>query len=304
MERAVVTGGTGFIGKYLVETLIRYNVDVVVLVRDYEKAYSLFGDKVKIVVYHSKDYVELLKSDIKVSVFYHLAWEGVSPEKKNDRLRQINNIDFAMEMMEYAAVLKANRFVGTGTVAEYSFCEDVMDFEEKQTPNDLYGAAKTATHYLLEVWARQLKIPFNWVVIPSTYGIGRKDKNIITYTISTLLKNEIPEYGYLTQMWDFLYVEEVARALYYIGDMGAIGKTYGIGSGVYKPLRYYIETIRDYINPDLELGIGKIPELSQKAFSSCVSINDLTEDTGFIPKIQFEQGIKMTIDYYKNSPIL
>ena len=113
--------------------------------------------------------------------------------------------------------LKTKKFIGIGTVAEYSFCESIMDVNAKQTPNDMYGAAKTAVHYLLETRARILKMPFIWTVIPSTFGEGRRDNNIITYTIMSLLRGEKPEYGYLTQMWDFLYVKEVVRALRYIG---------------------------------------------------------------------------------------
>ena len=43
-------------------------------------------------------------------------------------------------------------------------------------------------------------------------------------------------------------VEDVAQALISIGKYGVQGKIYGIGSGVYKPLRWYIETIRDIIS--------------------------------------------------------
>ena len=42
-----------------------------------------------------------------------------------------------------------------------------------------------------------------------------------------------------------------------------------------------------------------IPSLSDKAFSSCVSIYDITKDTGFVPKISFEEGIRRTIPYYR-----
>lgn len=164
----------------------------------------------------------------------------------------------------------------------------------------MYGAAKTSAHYMLEAYARILGIPFNWVVLPSTFGEGRRDDNIITYTITTLLRGERPQYGMLMQMWDFLYVGEVARALRLIGEKGIPGKTYGIGSGVYRQLKDYIMKIRDIIDPQLELGIGDIPSLSDKAFSSCVNIYELVKDTGFEPKVSFEEGISRTIEYYRN----
>ena len=100
-------------------------------------------------------------------------------------------------------------------------------------------------------------------------------------------------------MWDFLYVSEVARALRYIGEKGMAEKTYAIGSGVFKPLKDYIMQIRDIINPELELGIGEVPSFSNRAFSSCVSIYDLTKDTGFVPEVDFVTGITRTIKYYQ-----
>ena len=299
MKKALVTGATGFIGSRLVKELIDNNIEVIALVRDVEKAKDVLGDSVEAIEYHSYEYDALMVGNHHIDAFYHLAWEGVAPEKKNDRVLQVKNIDLAMEMLEYAKSIGAKRFIATGTVAEYAFCEDIMDVNAKQTPNDLYGAAKTASHYMLETWARNIDMPFNWVVIPSTYGEGRRDNNILTYTIKSLLKREKPSYGYLTQMWDFLYVGEVARALYLIGQKGIEGKTYAIGSGDYRPLREYVEVIRDTIDTDLELGIGEIPSMSDKAFSSCVSISELNKDTGFIPQVTFEEGIKKTIEYYR-----
>lgn len=136
------------------------------------------------------------------------------------------------------------------------------------------------------------------MVIPSTFGERRTDNNDITYTVTTLLSGKKPLYGNLTQMWDFLYVGEVARAIRMIGEKGIPGKIYGIGLGQYKPLRAYIEEIRDIINPDLPLGIGEKPALSQQPFSSCVNIYDLIADTGFTPKISFSEGIEMTIKFF------
>ena len=53
-------------------------------------------------------------------------------------------------MLEYASEIGAKCFISIGTEAEYSFCEDVMDVDAKQTSNDLYGEAKTAAYYMLK----------------------------------------------------------------------------------------------------------------------------------------------------------
>lgn len=301
MNKVIVTGGTGFVGKWLTAELTKQGIEVIVLARKHSvKEESLNGSRVEYILYDSEEYERLaVEEQGNIDVFYHLAWGGVSAEEKNDCEIQLNNIGFSVKMLELAGLLKVGKFIATGTVAEYSMCESIMDVNARQTPNDMYGAAKTATHYMLETRARMLKIPFIWAVLPSTFGEGRRDSNIITYTIVSLLRKEKPCYGDLMQMWDFLYVAEVARALRYIGEKGITEKNYAIGSGIFKPLKNYIETIRDIIDPALPLGIGEVPSLSKKAFSSCVSIYDLTKDTGYIPEIGFEEGIRRTIPYYR-----
>ena len=255
----------------------------------------------RVIQYHTDMFSALEEESGTIDAFYHLAWAGVSTENKNDGRLQLNNIQFSMEMMDYAVKIHAKRFLGMGTVAEYAFSDNTIEANgSRQTPNDMYGAAKTSSHYMLEAYARIMKIPFNWIVLPSTFGEGRRDDNIITYTITTLLRRGRPQYGMLTQMWDFLYVGEVVRALRLIGEKGLSSKTYGIGSGIYRQLKDYIVKIRDIIDPTLELGIGDIPSLSNRAFSSCVNIYELAKDTGFEPRIAFEEGICRTISYYQS----
>lgn len=304
MQRVVVTGGTGFIGSWLIKELLRHRIEVLALVRDKQTVKPEVlenGRLLKLVEYNTDDFYALEKENRKIDAFYHLAWAGVSTKQKNDAKLQMENLHFSMEMLEYAKKIGASRFLGMGTVAEYAFSENTIEANgSRQTPNDMYGAAKTSAHYMLETYARIMDMPFNWVVLPSTYGEGRRDDNIITYTITSLLRGERPSYGMLMQMWDFLYVAEVARALRLIGEKGISGKTYGIGSGVYRQLKDYIVKVRDIIDPSLELGIGDMPALSDKAFSSCVNIYELVKDTGFEPEVTFEEGIRKTIEYYRN----
>lgn len=303
MKRAIVTGATGFIGSWLVQELIHSGYEVVVVVRNVNKLIpDIMSNSSCFII--EKDICNLKEddfdSDKTYDVFYHLGWSGVSPEYKNESDKQMRNIPMSLNALEVCNRIGCRLFIASGTVAEYALTDDIMNLNLRQSPNDMYGAAKVSVHYFMEVRARQLNQPFIWTVIPSTFGERRTDSNIITYTIRTLLKGKKPLYGNLCQMWDFLYVAEVVRALRLIGEKGIVGKVYGIGSGEYRPLRDYIIEIRDIINPKLELGIGEIPSMSKQTFSSCVNIYDLIRDTGFKPIIGFEEGIKKTIDYLSN----
>lgn len=302
IKRVVVMGATGFIGTYLVENLLGQNYSVTILVRHKARVSShAWKGKVSILEWDGVDPKALKVQETGYDTFFFAAWDGVAPEHKNDVGLQVRNITYALNSMELAKKLGCSKFVATGTVAEYVFCENTIDVNEKPAPSDFYGAAKVSVHYMLEVLARQISMDFIWAVLPSTFGPGRKGNNIITYTICTLLKKQKPRYGDLEQLWDFLYVTEVAKALRLIGEKGKPGKIYGIGSGQYRKLREYVEEIRDCIDPQLELEIGVLPDMTAKTFSSCVNIFDLIQDTGFQIETSFGEGIKETILFIKEN---
>ena len=298
MKAVILTGATGFVGKWLVRDLLDTGVDVTIIVRDKSRVEASWADKVHIYESDYRDYKNLQIPGHKYDAFYHLAWDGVASKYKDDLDRQKKNIDMSVEALMLAKRLECKKFIAAGTVAEYAYCDQIMDFNQRQMPNDIYGAMKISVYNILDVMSRKHGVDFIWAVLPSTYGEGRDNDNIVTYTIEKLLRKEKPVYGNLLQIWDFLYVKEVARALRLIGEKGK-SKVYGVGSGQYRRLKDYICMIRDIIDPSLELGIGELPQMSDKSFSSCVGIYDLVKDTDFQVKIGFEQGIKNTILYYK-----
>ena len=68
-----------------------------------------------------------------------------------------------------------------------------------------------------------------------------------------------------------------------------------------KPLYKYIETIRDEIDSNIELKFGEIVINKNQVINLYADIEELSKDTGFIPKIDFKEGIRKTIQFYKNN---
>ena len=66
-------------------------------------------------------------------------------------------------------------------------------------------------------------------------------------------------------------------------------------------LKQYIVLIRDLINPELPLGIGEIPSSKTRHQNVLISNQDLFEDYGYIPRMKFEDGIKIVIERVRNS---
>ncbi len=296
MERVIITGANGFIGRHLVREIVRQGAEVTAIVRNG----SRFSDCLDghVVIVEADDYE---RADLKHSgydAFYHLAWGGVDARQKKDLSLQLNNISLAVSAMQLAKRCGCRKFIGVGSIAEYRLYDHPIDCSEKQTPLDFYGAAKAASCHMLDVLARQMEMPFIWAVLSSVFGEGSEDNNIIIYTIKELLAGRRPRFGSLTQMWDFLYITDVVRALRLLGEKDVEGRVYGIGSGSYAPLREYITKIRDMINPELELGIGEMSD-NRNVLGSCMETYYLKRDTGFCPEVPFEDGIRKTIEFYK-----
>jgi nucleoside-diphosphate-sugar epimerase len=136
--------------------------------------------------------------------------------------------------------------------------------------------------------------------ILSTYGEGMGEKALIVYLIKTLLTGEKPMLTKCEQLWDFMYSQDTAQAMLAIAEKGVDGKTYPIGSGAAKPLREYVEIIRDIINPSIELGFGEKEYYPHQPMYLCADISELRNDTGFKPSVNFEDGIRKTIEWVKS----
>ena len=93
------------------------------------------------------------------------------------------------------------------------------------------------------------------------------------------------------QIWDYINVQDVARALLLIAEKGHNGRTYPLGSGTGRPLKEFVEDIQSIISPRVKVNFGT-KEYYPHQPMFLVSDNEiLNSDTGFTPIIPFKQGI-------------
>lgn len=138
-----------------------------------------------------------------------------------------------------------------------------------------------------------------WARILSVYGPHDGPNTMISGTIQKLLAGQCPDLTAGEQKWDYLYSADAADALYRMACHGRSGAVYPVGSGTARPLREYIETLRDAIDLALPLGLGKIPYGPQQVMFLQADITQLAADTGFAPRTAFADGIRATIAWAK-----
>lgn len=298
MKRVVVIGANGFIGGQLTLKLARMNYDVLALV--YKDArVSTLKDSSNITI---KEYTfdTLLTLDVDdYDTIYHMAWSGVDTCHKNEAYAQVQNIEYGLKVIDFARSNNIGKIIVPGSASEYACGNNIIDGNNVPSPSDMYSACKVAAHYVCGTYAKQNNIGLIWTNITSVYGPGRNDNNLITYVIKKLLTGERPNTTKLEQQWDYIYIDDLIDALIAVGEKGIAGRTYPIGSGRHCQLMDYVRIIQQAINPELPLGIGEIPYKTNKIDNQVMDISSLRTDTGFEPKIQFEEGIVRTIDYLK-----
>ena len=117
---------------------------------------------------------------------------------------------------------------------------------------------------------------------------------MIMSSIKKFLEGEIPSFTKGEQLWDYLYAKDAGRALRLLGEKGKAGSIYCLGSGQKRPLREYMELLRNIVAPEAELGLGELPYSPNQVMELWADISELTRDTGFAPEYSFEEGIRET----------
>lgn len=304
MEHIVITGADGFIGSHLVKQFVDkgYMVTAIVI-KDSPTRYRIEGiPNVTIVEGDLAQWGEL--ADVMPQAplaFFHLAWAGVSPESRNSLEIQLPNIELSLNAVQLSHKIGAQRFILPGSTTEYTDCGKPINEKACPSPQNAYGAAKISSRYLCRALCEELDLPYIYVVITGIYSEDRVDNNVIYYTISSLLDGECPVFTKLEQEWDYVHINDVLRAMILIAEKGKPGAFYVIGHGDNWPLSNYIYQIRDAIDPNLPLGIGKIPYKNNKMPSSCVDLTSLRKDTGFEPEIPFSEGILRVVEKVKEA---
>lgn len=298
MKRAIVTGATGAVGTALIKELINNNIEVLVFCRkgSARNANIPVNPLVHTMYCDLTELSQIENSTGKTyDTFYHFAWMGTTGDARNDMYLQNRNVRYALDAVGAASRFGCKKFIGAGSQAEYGRVEGVLKPDTPAFPEMGYGIAKLCAGQMTREYSHQLGMEHIWVRILSVYGPNDGAQSMVMSTINKLKKGEVPQFTKGEQMWDYLYSGDAAKAFFLLGDKGIDGKTYVLGSGTARPLAEYIKNIRDVVNPNAEIALGAIPYSPKQVMHLEADINDIKNDTGWIPTTQYKAGIKKII---------
>lgn len=301
--RILLTGAGGFIGSFLCRDLLRGGHTIAVLSRSSDpwRLRSVLNQLT--CLRGSLADLASVASEIKdfaPDAVAHLAWQGVANHRRNDS-GQVANVGWTADMVELSHAAGARTFLGLGSQAEYGPKSVVIGPEEDAAPTTLYGEAKLAAGRIGARLAANAEMRFLWVRVLSTFGPTDHVYWLIPDLIGALLAGKRPALTMGGQLWDFLFVEDAARAIRLALESTSGAGTYVLGSGHARSLRSTIETIRDEIDPGLPLGFGEIPYRADQVMRLEADISALKRDFGWEPAVGFEAAIRTTVQWYRSN---
>ncbi|MCI2056196.1 MAG: NAD(P)-dependent oxidoreductase [Oscillibacter sp.] len=302
MKRAIVSGAAGFVGSAVVAALEQHGVEVCAVVPpDFAtgpKQFRLERSQATIVECDLRDYAtldKLLPWD-SADVFYQLAWEGLSPQQITDWSLQLENVGWNMNAIVVAAKLGCKAFIGAGTISQ----DELATAEGRRYQQDRHRVFRVAAQSCEDMGrsvAMEQGISFFWPIISNVYGEGERMPRLVTNLCKSLLRGESVALSAGTQLYDFIYRSDAGEAFYRIGEYGKEGRRYNISSGDSKPLKEYLSQLRDVVAPDSTLEFGARPFAGIPLPKESFDITALTEDTGFLPAVSFQEGVARVRDW-------
>ena len=303
MQKAIVTGANGFVGSAVCKELSDRGIKVTAVVRNEDSSIDRIKDIGNLnIVFCEMSEIERLPSitNEMYDVMYHFAWMGSAGHLRADYEVQLNNVKWTCDAVRTAKQLGCKRFVFAASIMEYEI-QKLMQTNKNAGANTLYSASKITAEYMARIVANSCEIDYLGGVISNIYGPGEIGPRLINTTIRKMQNQEFCEFSPGEQIYDFIFIDDAAKAFVAIGEKGKKNTSYYIGSLFPKPLKEYLLDLRDVVSPGTEIGLGVLPfcgvSLSYKEFD----IEALKKDTGFAPVVPFKEGIRLTADWLKEN---
>lgn len=326
MSRTLITGGAGFIGSNLADSLLSQGHEVTVFdslargggERNSEWLSARHGDALRLVRGDVRDYDSLAKAAQGAEIIYHLAGQvAVTTSVADPRTDFEANALGSFNALEVARSLKTNPiFVLTSTNKVYGAMEDVAvieketRYEYRDTPQGIaesqpldfhspYGCSKgTADQYARDYWRIYglRTVVFRMSCIYGTRQFGIEDQGWVAHLIiSAVLGRPITVYGNGKQVRDVLYIDDLVRAFQLAAERidVTVGQVYNIGGGVENSLSIWIE-FKEYLAALLGRMVEPAAYADWRPGDQPIFVSDTGKAArgfGWRPSVSKEEGI-------------
>ena len=213
------------------------------------------------------------------------------------------NVQGTLNLLQAAKEAKTQRFLQVSTDEVYgTLGKDGYFYETTPlAPNSPYSASKASADLLVRAYYETYKMPVLNTRCSNNYGPYQYPEKLIPFFISQLLKGEkVPVYGDGMNVRDWLYVYDHCSAIDTVLHKGRVGEVYNIGGHNEKTNLEITKIILDAMGKD-ESSIKYVEDRLGHDRRYAIDNHKIQTELGWEPSVTFEEGIKLTIDWYLNN---
>lgn len=309
MTKVLVTGGAGFIGNCFVRHMLKkypdyqiINLDVLTYAGNIENLDDVKDNpNYKFVKGNicDKKLVNKLMSEVDMCV--HFAAEShVDRSITGPEIFIETNIMGTQILLEGARHNKIKRYLQVSTDEVYGSLGPTGLFTEDTplAPNSPYSASKTGADLLVRAYYETYKMPVLTTRCSNNYGPYQYPEKLIPLFIKKLLAGEkVPVYGDGLNVRDWLYVYDHCEAIDVVLHKGKAGGIYNIGGNNEKTNMEITKIVLAGMKKD-ESSIEYVEDRLGHDKRYAIDSSKMKNELGWEPKVKFEDGIKITIDWY------
>ena len=302
MEKVIITGADGFVGSYTVKYFLEHGKAVLALdmgaeARRLEKHPNLTYMQCDIT--DIKGMMEKIPVE-KYDTFIHFAWAGSAGPERMDYNLQMKNALNTVAVLKAAKDLGCSRFLCSGSIMEYEVEAAIHSQGSRPGMGYIYGMGKHIAHCMCKSIAANIGIDLLWPMITNAYGVGELSPRFVNTTLRKIINGEPLQFTSAIQNYDFVYVTDVAKAIYLVAEKGVPFCEYMIGSGNARTLREFILEMVAACGPDSKPLFGDVPFTGTNMPLSTFGIDAIRKDCGFETEVSFAEGTKRTMDWLKS----
>ena len=310
--RLLVTGGAGFIGSNFVRRIVNGTYSGVSQLTVLDKL--TYAGTLKNLEMLPADSFEFIKGDIANPDLIsdltkrHDAIVNFAAESHVDRsitgARDFieTNVLGVQNLLAASLQNQVSVFVQVSTDEVYgSISEGSWSEEYPLLPNSPYSASKASADLICRSYNRTFEMDIRVTRCSNNYGPHQFPEKVIPLFVTNLIDNgKVPLYGNGLNVRDWLHVDDHCDGIYSVLSEGKSGNIYNIGGGRELTNRELTEIILRKFDRD-ESSIEYVTDRLGHDLRYSVSHKKITRELGYKPKINFEDGIEETIEWYKRN---